>query len=135
VHARFAQPSLAAAHRNLLRAALTTASNTMFVLISESGIPLYHPALFWAQLMSEAHISRVADGAYHLYRWSRVMETAHLMDKHFRKAQQWSTLTRTHAQYVAYDQHVWTQFEAYCRTQVRIVLCHDLQALPAPGTA
>jgi Core-2/I-Branching enzyme len=85
--------------------------------------------------MSEAHISRVADGAYHLYRWSSVMGTAHLMEKHFRKAQQWSTLTRTHAQYVAYDQHVWTQFEAYCRTQVRIVLRHDVQVLPSPGTA
>jgi Core-2/I-Branching enzyme len=122
VPGQYADPSLALAHRNLLRAALAQRSNAMFFLVSESCIPLHHPALFWAQLMSEAHVSRVADGDYQQKRWSPKMETRYLKMGHFRKSQQWSSLTRTHAQYVAYDAHVWTQFQAYCKTQARASL-------------
>ena len=71
----FAQPSLVAAHRKLLRAALEEPSNTMFVLLSESCVPLYHPALFWTQLMTEAHLSRVDVGRYSEHRWNSIMET------------------------------------------------------------
>jgi Core-2/I-Branching enzyme len=104
----------------LLRSALADEANAMFVLVSEACIPLYHPALFWAQLISEAHISRVRAAPDSVDRWSDMMATGHLRKKHFRKSQQWTSLTRAHAQYAAFDGHVWAQFELYCRTQVRL---------------
>jgi hypothetical protein len=115
----FAQPSLVEAHRLLLRAALKDPANAMFVLASESCIPLYHPALFWTQLMSEMHISRMSDGMFGVHRWSAKMATDLFKPGHFRKGSQFSSLTRMHAQIVAYDEHVWPQFQAFCRTQVR----------------
>lgn len=115
----FAQPSLVLAHRLLLAEALKDSANSMFVLVSESCTPLYHPALFWAQLMAESHVSRMSDGMFGVHRWSPKMATDYFKPGHFRKGSQFSSLTRMHAQYVAYDQHVWTQFHAYCKTQVR----------------
>jgi Core-2/I-Branching enzyme len=119
VHGTRMQPSLAAAHRILLRAALAEEANAMFVLVSEACIPLYHPALLWAQLISEAHMSRVGSEPEDQQRWSDKIATGHLRKEHFRKSQQWTSLARAHAQYVAFDEHVWTQFELYCRVQVR----------------
>jgi hypothetical protein len=111
-------PSLVEAHKLLLKEALVDPRNTMFVLVSEACIPLYHPALFWAQLMSESHVSRIARARHTLLRWSPVMETDWLKDGHFQKSQQWSSLTRMHALLVLEDQHVWAQFKRYCITQV-----------------
>ena len=91
----------------------------MFLLVSESCVPLYHPALFWTQLQSESHISRVNDGVFSVERWSNMMATELLRFEHFRKGAQWSSLTRMHAQVVAHDEHVWTQFQAFCHSLVR----------------
>lgn len=115
----FAQPSLVDAHRRLLRAALADEANTMFALMSESCMPLYHPALFWAQLISEAHMTRMSDGMFGVHRWSAKMATDRLKPGHFRKGSQWASLTRMHAKLAAYDEHVWRQFEQFCRTAVR----------------
>jgi Core-2/I-Branching enzyme len=115
----FAQPSLVKAQRLLLQTALKDCANSMFVLVSESCIPLYHPALFWAQLMAESHTSRMSDGMFGVHRWSPKMATGHFKPTHFRKGSQFSSLTRMHAQYVASDRHIWTRFLEYCKTQAR----------------
>jgi hypothetical protein len=114
----FAQPSLVKAHRLLLQTALEEEANSMFVLVSESCVPLYHPALFWAQLISESHLSRMSDGFFGVHRWSAKMTTDLLKPNRFRKGSQFSSLTRLHANMVAYDEHIWRQFEAYCHTAV-----------------
>ena len=44
---------LVLAARNLLRAAVRDPLNQKFVLLSESGIPLYPPTAVYAQLMAE----------------------------------------------------------------------------------
>ena len=119
VRASFAQASLVAAHRRLLAVALQDPRNSMFLLVSESCIPLYHPGLLWAQLMAESHVSRVADGVYNTRRWSKKMETAFLTAQRFQKSDQWVSLTRMHAEVAAYDEHVWTMFNQYCKSQVR----------------
>ena len=95
----------------------------MFLLVSESCIPLYHPALFWAQLMAESHVSRVAQSRYHIGRWHGQMATDHLRGPNFRKSPQWSSLTRMHALLAVQDQHVWVQFEQFCRTLVCCCCC------------
>lgn len=117
--AEFAQPSLVSAYKLLLEAALQDRRNSMFLLVSETCIPLHHPALVWAQLIAESHVSRIAAGAYSGVRWSELMATTHLRREHFLKGAQWHTLTRMHAELVLRDKHVWSQFEKFCITQVR----------------
>lgn len=73
-------------------------------------------------MMAEAHVSRVSNGRYNLERWNDAMETRYLKFENFQKGDQWMALTRMHAEIVVNDEHVWSQFEMYCRTQVRTVL-------------
>jgi hypothetical protein len=54
------EPALVTALRNLLTVALADERNSKFILVSESCMPLRHPALFWVQNMAEAHLSRVS---------------------------------------------------------------------------
>ena len=137
----YASATLAEAHRALLSAALANPDSTMFVLLSEKCIPLYHPALFWAQLMVENRQSRVSRDEGPGWRFSAKMATAHFQKQHWRKSSQWTALTRLHAYVVAHDDHVWQQFRAYCRTQVRAELhcvapCFDniiIQPMHAPA--
>lgn len=119
VKASFAQASLVAAHRALLADALQDPRNSMFLLVSESCIPLYHPALIWAQLMAEAHVSRVADAVYNSRRWSAKMQTPYLTAQRFQKTDQWVSLTRMHAELAVHDEHVWPMFKMYCKSQVQ----------------
>ena len=93
IQAEFANPSLVTAHKLLLRAALEDERNSMFVLVSEACIPLHHPALFWAQLIAESHVSRAADGGYSMYRWLHRMTTNHLHIQNFKKGNQWLNQT------------------------------------------
>lgn len=119
IDTQYAEPTLVAAHRALLAAALQDPRNTMFVLLSESCTPIYHPAVVWAQLISESHVSRVSQGIYNGWRWHGFMHTDHLWGQHFRKTSQWSSLTRMHALLAVHDEHVWPQFAQFCRTLVR----------------
>lgn len=54
VQAKWGTHTLIEAARNLFQAALEAPSNHRFVMLSESGIPLYPPTLIWQQLMSES---------------------------------------------------------------------------------
>jgi hypothetical protein len=116
IETQFAQPSLVAALRLLLAAALAESRNSVFVSISEACVPLYHPAFVWAQLMSEAHVSRVMFEPMQWLRWHSKMATGVLSFPLARKSSQWMSLSRAHATLAAYEQHVWPQFEAYCQT-------------------
>jgi hypothetical protein len=118
VETAFAMPSLVEAHMALLEDAVAEPRNSMFILVSEACIPLYHPAFMWAQLMSESHISRVSNQTKNADRWAPVMETEFLKVENFQKSAQWSSLTRMHAELVLADKHVWVQFKNYCKTQV-----------------
>lgn len=116
--AAISQPSLVAAHKALLRAALKDPRNTMFILVSEVCVPLHHPALMWSQLMSEAHVSRVSAITEDMQRWWWGMEYGSLQREKFLKSSQWVGLTRMHAMIVAEDDHVWPRFDKFCRTGV-----------------
>ena len=59
VAATWGDSSLVHAFRNLLKAALEDPRNTKFVHVSESCVPLRHPAVLWSQHVAESHISRV----------------------------------------------------------------------------
>lgn len=53
MQAKWGTHTLIEAARNLFQAALEETNNQRFVMLSESGIPLYPPTLIWQQLMSE----------------------------------------------------------------------------------
>ncbi len=67
--------SLVIAERLLLQAALRDESNTRFLLISDSGIPLYDPLTFYQQLMHEnrSRVKACRVGYLSDYRWHPVM--------------------------------------------------------------
>jgi hypothetical protein len=137
IRAEFAQPSLVSAFKLLLAEALKDPRNSMFLLVSETCIPLHHPALFYAQLMAESHLSRVNNGIYNPQRWFHRMATSHLRPSHFQKSDQWVSLTRMHADLVVRDTHVWSQFQRYCKSQVRRpghpVCVRDVPVCSVPG--
>ena len=47
-------PHLSIAERRMLREALEEPRNQRFLLLSDSGVPLYPPTVVWQQLMSES---------------------------------------------------------------------------------
>lgn len=53
MQAKWGTHTLIEAARNLFQAALQDETNQRFVMLSESGIPLYPPTLIWQQLISE----------------------------------------------------------------------------------
>lgn len=89
-------------------------------------MPIRHPALFWAQLISESHLSRVAQGQTAMRRWHNQMATEYVTKETFRKSAHWSGLNRMHAMLAAYDEHVWPRFEWFCHSRV----CSDEWSLP-----
>lgn len=90
--------SLAEAAKRLVEAAVAGADNRWFILASETTVPLYSAALFWAQLASE-RLSRInACPAYEQdakdSRWSPYMLGNHFRYTHWRKSSQWWILQR-----------------------------------------
>ena len=67
--------SLVTAERSLLEVALRDPSNTHFLLISDSDIPLYDPLTFYQQLMHEdkSRTKACRTGPLSEYRWNRFM--------------------------------------------------------------
>lgn len=67
--------SLVVAERLLLQAALQDPSNSRFLLVSDSGIPLYDPLTFYQQLMHEdkSRVKACRNGYLSDYRWHPVM--------------------------------------------------------------
>eukprot|EP01025_Chloroclados_australasicus_P061176 TRINITY_DN799_c0_g1_i1.p1 TRINITY_DN799_c0_g1~~TRINITY_DN799_c0_g1_i1.p1 ORF type:complete len:501 (+),score=28.27 TRINITY_DN799_c0_g1_i1:147-1649(+) len=118
IKATFAQHSLIEAERKLLQAALQDPLNTKFVLLSESCIPLYHPAFLYTQILNE-QLSRLnsCKKGINLSRWSVLMQTPHFNISHWRKSSQWWTITRAHAKLFIKDKHIDSQMKSYCSTK------------------
>ncbi|EFN57293.1 hypothetical protein CHLNCDRAFT_143889 [Chlorella variabilis] len=118
--AKWGTHALAAAAKRLVEAAVLDQRNERFVLVGDTTVPLYHPALMWQQLMHDAR-SRL-DSCWH--------EDLHLMrrrynptamssdrfkpDLHWRKSSQWFVLNRKHADLVAADREVVSLFGKHC---------------------
>ncbi|KAK9837246.1 hypothetical protein WJX81_001372 [Elliptochloris bilobata] len=118
--------SLVNATKALMRAALADPLNQKFVLMSESGIPLYPPTAMWSALMSE-RLSRInvcngfrarGVGAWNMdqsrHRWTPKMETSFFKLDHWRKSSQWIAINREHAQIAALDKALEAVFVKLC---------------------
>ncbi|BDA47491.1 probable glycosyltransferase BC10 at C-terminar half [Coccomyxa sp. Obi] len=106
---------LVLAARNLLRAAIRDPLNQKFVLLSESGVPLYPPATVYSQLMVEdkSRIDSCGIGRTDPWRFSGRMGWK--LREHWRKSSQWFAVTRKHAQLVLEDTHILDLFQRYCQ--------------------
>ncbi|KAK9819181.1 hypothetical protein WJX81_003273 [Elliptochloris bilobata] len=106
---------LVVAARHLLAAAMADPDNQRFVLLSESGVPLYPPAAVHAQLLSEerSRVNACGTGYTSPQRYSPHMGPELL--PHWRKSSQWFALSRAHAEHVLADQDVLATFSAFCR--------------------
>lgn len=127
--------SLVIAERLLLQAALRDESNTRFLLISDSGIPLYDPLTFYQQLMHEnrSRVKACRVGYLSDYRWHPVMALKGLRRAQWRKSSQWFGLTREHAQLMVDDEEQFAIFQRYCHgwDERRSVECYpDEHYLP-----
>uniref|UniRef100_A0A1D1ZP04 Uncharacterized protein n=1 Tax=Auxenochlorella protothecoides TaxID=3075 RepID=A0A1D1ZP04_AUXPR len=109
-------PTLSIAMRYLLWEAYRDPLNERFALVSESGLPIYSPVVFYQQLMAEqdSRVDGCKSESIPFERFVPAMESAALKRWHWRKTMQWFMLTRDHAGVVLEDTHVFRQFERYC---------------------
>ncbi|KAK9823942.1 hypothetical protein WJX72_006544 [[Myrmecia] bisecta] len=114
--------SLIAATRNLLEEALQDPLNQRFVLLSESGIPLYPPTTTWLQLTGEdksrINACKLEGHQIHQHRWTDRMDFEELHWWHWRKSSQWFAITREHAQVVLNDTTINAVFKEHCNGDV-----------------
>ncbi|CAL5228702.1 g11882 [Coccomyxa viridis] len=110
--------SLADASRVLIREALKNPLNQRFIMLSESCVPLYPPAVVYQQLMWEKK-SRInacdSDPNYYRdnyrYTWRMAPE---LEESKWRKSFQWFGVVRKHAKVIAEDTKIAKVFEKHC---------------------
>ncbi|KAK9905675.1 hypothetical protein WJX75_004479 [Coccomyxa subellipsoidea] len=97
-------------------AAVRDPLNQKFVLLSESGIPLYPPTAVYAQLMAEdkSRIDSCGIGRTDPWRFSGRMGWA--LREHWRKSSQWFALSRKHVQIILDDTHILDLFQHYCQS-------------------
>jgi len=120
VHPWWGSHQLAEATRNLLHEAFKDPLNKKFVLLCESGIPLYDPITIHHQLMHE-ELSRIQcckekGRELHKHRWTPKMEVPGVLEEqHWRKSSQWFSLSRQHVAAILKDTLVYRSFEKHCK--------------------
>lgn len=113
--------AIAAAAKKLVEVAALDQRNQWFVLVGDTTVPLYHPAMVWQQLMHEerSRLDACAHKDPHLARTrsTPAMRTDRFRpDWHWRKSGQWFMLNRKHAELLAHDQEVAHTFAKHCYT-------------------
>ncbi|KAL4433936.1 hypothetical protein ABPG75_000377 [Micractinium tetrahymenae] len=111
--------AIAAAAKKLVEVAVLDQRNEWFVLVGDTTVPLYHPAMVWQQLMHEGR-SRLdvcvhKDTYLARKRSTPAMRTDRFRpDRHWRRSSQWFALNRKHAELFAHDQEVAHIFSKHC---------------------
>jgi hypothetical protein len=124
IPAKWGDHSIIDAERKLVVTALKESSNSFFVLLSETHVPLYSSAATYLQLATAEH-SRVhacgndsEEDEYRrmTYRMAYEMKLVNsgIEEKTWRKSSQWFGLIRSHANLVAEETIVDAAFKQYC---------------------
>ncbi|GAB4820324.1 hypothetical protein N2152v2_007370 [Parachlorella kessleri] len=122
-HARRQEHSLIDAERLLLAEALRDPLNQRFLLLSDTTLPLYGPALVYQQAMAET-LSRMDACTYHpeipgnLDRWDAGMEGPHFKMHHWRKTSMWFSMPRKHAEVIAREVEINAAFQQFCKKRL-----------------
>lgn len=115
-------PSLMAATRNLLWEAFRDPLNQRFVLLSESDVPLWHPLIFYRQLLGEQSSRSNAwrrqpwEMDVQRWTWKMAISAGGMRRSLWRKSSQWFVLIRKHAEVVLRDESVFRTFEEHCKS-------------------
>jgi len=111
---------LVQATRFLLWEAFRDPSNQRFILLSESDLPLFHPLVFYRQIIGEnksrANAWPRANGQMSTERWTWRMAKPPFSIKFdfWRKSSQFFSLIRSHAELVLRDTDVFQGFQKHC---------------------
>nr|XP_043621227.1 glycosyltransferase BC10-like [Erigeron canadensis] len=111
------KPTMIEAEKLLFKAALDDTTNQIFVLLSDSCVPLYNFSYIYTYLMSAPRSfvdSFIDANDTNEKRYNPEMSPDIPEDK-WRKGSQWITLVRKHAEEVAYDNVVFPIFNKHCK--------------------
>ncbi|KAK9835257.1 hypothetical protein WJX84_005095, partial [Apatococcus fuscideae] len=116
VEAGWGSHGLVDATKQLLQAALQSTLNQKFVLLSESGIPLYPPTVIYQQLISEgrSRINACPHDSMDIWRWHPNMNDGQFGKHNWRKSSQWFALTRHHAELAVEETYIDGIFTKHC---------------------
>ncbi|PWA62475.1 Glycosyl transferase, family 14 [Artemisia annua] len=125
-------PTMIEAEKLLFKAALDDPRNQIFVLLSDSCVPLYNFSYIYKYLISsprsfvDSFIDATDDPREK--RYNPEMSPDIPEDK-WRKGSQWITLVRRHAEVVAYDHDVFPIFEKHCKRRPLLDLSKGNESL------
>ncbi|CAL8139375.1 unnamed protein product [Prunus armeniaca] len=128
------ESSMIEAERLLLEEALYDPANQIFVLLSDSCVPLYNFSYIYNYVMSSPR-SFVDRSAGQIFVFPTHMEetmSPTIPEERWRKGSQWITLVRRHAEIVVDDHTVFPVFRKFCKRQPPIDLSLRRQLLTVP---
>jgi Core-2/I-Branching enzyme len=113
---------LVQASRFLLWEAFRDPSNERFILLSESDLPLFHPLVFYRQVMGEekSRANAWPRPAWQMdlqrWTWRMAMPPYNIRQSMWRKSSQFFSLIRSHAELILRDYDVFRGFQEYCKS-------------------
>ncbi|CAA0820179.1 Core-2/I-branching beta-1-6-N-acetylglucosaminyltransferase family protein [Striga hermonthica] len=119
IHVDWGEASMIEAERILLRHALMDPSNTRFLFLSDSCIPLYNFSYTYDYIMSAStsFVDSFADTKEG--RYNPKMNPVIPVDT-WQKGSQWVVLTRKHARIVVEDEIVFPMFQLHCKASLSL---------------
>ncbi|KAL8238157.1 hypothetical protein R6Q59_019238 [Mikania micrantha] len=128
VEVGWGKPTMIEAEKLLFKAALDDPHNHIFVLLSDSCVPLYNFSYIYAYLMSSprSFVDSFVDA--NEKRYNPEMSPDIPEDK-WRKGSQWITLVKSHAEVVAYDHVVFPIFNKHCKRRPLLDLSKGNESL------
>ncbi|KAI3491281.1 hypothetical protein L1887_44373 [Cichorium endivia] len=128
VEVGWGKPTMIEAEKLLFKAALEDTNNQIFILLSDSCVPLYNFSYIYKYLMSSprSFVDSFIDATEK--RYNPEMSPDIPEDK-WRKGSQWITLVRRHAEVVAYDHVVFPIFNKHCKRRPLLDLSKGNESL------
>ncbi|MFS7998874.1 putative glycosyl transferase, family 14 [Helianthus anomalus] len=128
VEVGWGKPTMIQAEKLLFKAALDDPDNHIFVLLSDSCVPLYNFSYIYTYLMSSprSFVDSFIDATEERYNPEMSPD---IPEEKWRKGSQWITLVRRHAEVVAYDHVVFPVFNKHCKRRPLLDLSKGNESL------
>ncbi|XP_076928119.1 glycosyltransferase BC10-like isoform X2 [Bidens hawaiensis] len=128
VEVGWGKPTMIQAEKLLFKAALDDPHNHIFVLLSDSCVPLYKFSYIYTYLMSSprSFVDSFIDAKDTRYNPEMSPD---IPKEKWRKGSQWITLARKHAEVVAYDNVVFPVFNNHCKRRPLLDLSKGNESL------
>ncbi|KAK1439813.1 hypothetical protein QVD17_05635 [Tagetes erecta] len=128
VEVGWGKPTMIEAEKLLFKAALDDPHNHIFVLLSDSCVPLYDFSYIYTYLMSSprSFVDSFIDATEKRYNPEMSPD---IPEDRWRKGSQWITLVRRHAEVVAYDHVIFPIFNKHCKRRPLLDLSKGNESL------